>query len=50
MTQVDVSQVGQASVEAKLPELPPLSGKRIAVIEGGSAGISVSFSRTHSMR
>ena len=43
MTPVDVSQLGKASIEAKLPELPSLSGKRIAVIGGGPAGISIAW-------
>ncbi len=40
---VDVKQLGRASLDAKLPELPPLTGKRIAVIGGGPAGISVAW-------
>jgi NADPH-dependent glutamate synthase beta subunit-like oxidoreductase/glutamate synthase domain-containing protein 3/Pyruvate/2-oxoacid:ferredoxin oxidoreductase delta subunit len=43
MTPVDVSQLGRASINAKLPALPPLSGKRIAVIGGGPAGISTAW-------
>ena len=43
MVPVDVKQLGQASVEAKLPALPSLSGKRVAVIGGGPAGISVAW-------
>lgn len=43
MLPVDVSQLGRASIEAKLPELPPLSGKKIAVIGGGPAGISIAW-------
>jgi NADPH-dependent glutamate synthase beta subunit-like oxidoreductase/Pyruvate/2-oxoacid:ferredoxin oxidoreductase delta subunit len=43
MTPVDISQLGRASVDAGLPELPPLSGKRIAVIGGGPAGISTAW-------
>ena len=43
MTPVDVQQLGKASIAAKLPELPPESGKRIAVIGGGPAGISVAW-------
>lgn len=43
MPAVDVSQLGRASIEAKLPELPPLTGKRIAVIGGGAAGLSVAW-------
>ena len=43
MMPVDVSQLGKASIRAKLPELPPLTGKRIAVIGGGPSGISVAW-------
>jgi len=43
MAPVDVSQLGKASIKARLPELPPLSGKRVAVIGGGPAGISVAW-------
>ncbi|MGD9307669.1 MAG: FAD-dependent oxidoreductase [Desulfosarcina sp.] len=43
MTPVDVSQLGRASISASMPELPPLSGKRIAVIGGGPAGISTAW-------
>ncbi len=43
MTPVDVRSLGKASVKAKLPELPPLSGNRIAVIGGGPGGISVAW-------
>lgn len=43
MIPVDVSQLGRASLKAKLPELPPLTGKRIAVIGGGAAGLSVAW-------
>lgn len=43
MAPVDVSQLGKASVKAKLPELPPLSGKRVAVIGGGPSGVSVAW-------
>lgn len=39
----DITRLGKASLEARLPELPPLSGKRIAVIGGGPAGISVAW-------
>ena len=38
---VDVTQLGKASIKAKTPVLPPLTGKRVAVIGGGPAGISV---------
>jgi NADPH-dependent glutamate synthase beta subunit-like oxidoreductase/ferredoxin len=40
---VDITQLGKASVKAKMPELPPLSGKKIAVIGGGPAGISIAW-------
>jgi NADPH-dependent glutamate synthase beta subunit-like oxidoreductase/glutamate synthase domain-containing protein 3/ferredoxin len=43
MAPVDVTQLGQASIDAKLPELPPVSDKKIAVIGGGPAGISVAW-------
>ncbi|MFZ2446970.1 MAG: FAD-dependent oxidoreductase [Syntrophobacteraceae bacterium] len=43
MAPVDVSQLGRASIRAKLPELPPPSGKKIAVIGGGPAGISIAW-------
>ena len=43
MTPVDVSQLGRASINASMPELPPLSGKRIAVVGGGPAGISTAW-------
>ena len=43
MIPVDVSQLGKASLRAKLPELPSLTGKRIAVIGGGPSGISVAW-------
>ncbi|MGD8342050.1 MAG: FAD-dependent oxidoreductase [Desulfobacterales bacterium] len=40
---VDVSQLGQASLKAELPDLPPESDKKIAIIGGGPAGISVAW-------
>jgi NADPH-dependent glutamate synthase beta subunit-like oxidoreductase/glutamate synthase domain-containing protein 3/ferredoxin len=40
---VDVSLLGRASIQAHTPELPPLSGTRIAVIGGGPAGLSVAW-------
>jgi NADPH-dependent glutamate synthase beta subunit-like oxidoreductase/NAD-dependent dihydropyrimidine dehydrogenase PreA subunit len=43
MIWLDVKQLGKASLDAKLPELPPLSGNRVAVIGGGPAGISVAW-------
>ncbi len=43
MSPIDVIKLGQASIKANLPELPPESGKKIAVIGGGPAGISVAW-------
>jgi NADPH-dependent glutamate synthase beta subunit-like oxidoreductase/Pyruvate/2-oxoacid:ferredoxin oxidoreductase delta subunit len=40
---VDVTEIGKASVQARLSELPALSGKRVAVVGGGPAGISVAW-------
>jgi NADPH-dependent glutamate synthase beta subunit-like oxidoreductase/NAD-dependent dihydropyrimidine dehydrogenase PreA subunit len=43
MTPVDVGGLGKASIDATLPELPPLSGHRVAVIGGGPGGMSVAW-------
>ena len=43
MPAVDVSQLGRASMRAKTPELPPLSGKRIAVLGAGPGGLSAAW-------
>ncbi len=43
MAPVDVTKLGKASIDAKLPELPPADGKRVAVIGAGPAGISVAW-------
>lgn len=43
MAPVDIRHLGKASIDAGVPELPPLSGKRIAVIGGGPAGISIAW-------
>jgi NADPH-dependent glutamate synthase beta subunit-like oxidoreductase/NAD-dependent dihydropyrimidine dehydrogenase PreA subunit len=43
MAPVDVTKIGQASIKAKLPKLPPASGRKIAVIGGGPAGLSVAW-------
>ncbi len=43
MVPVDVKKLGQASIAAKTPALPALSGNRIAVIGGGPAGLSVAW-------
>ena len=38
MISIDVTQLGKASLKAKLPELPSLTGIRIAIIGGGPSG------------
>ncbi len=43
MTPVDITELGKASIAARLPKLAPLSGKKIAVVGGGPAGISVAW-------
>ncbi|MFP4070893.1 MAG: FAD-dependent oxidoreductase [Desulfovibrionales bacterium] len=43
MAPIDVTTIGKQSVRAKAPELPPLTGKRVAVIGGGPAGLSVAW-------
>ena len=43
MPAVDVTKLGKASIDAKVPELPPESNNKIAVIGGGPAGISVGW-------
>lgn len=43
MMPVDVSQLGKASMDAKLPELPPINGSKVAIVGGGPAGISVAW-------
>ncbi len=43
MVPVDVRLLGQASIDARPPELPPESGRRIAIVGGGPAGISVAW-------
>jgi len=43
MAPVDVTQLGKASINAGFPELPPDTGKRIGIIGGGPAGISVAW-------
>ncbi len=40
---VDTTKLGQASLRARPPELPPLAGGRVAVVGGGPAGISVAW-------
>ncbi len=43
MAPVDVSQLGRASINAQLPELPPEGNRKIAVVGGGPAGLSVAW-------
>ena len=43
MIPVDVKQLGKASLNAKLPELPSFTGHRIGIVGGGPAGISVAW-------
>ncbi|WP_320172042.1 FAD-dependent oxidoreductase [Maridesulfovibrio sp.] len=43
MLSVDITKLGRAGVKSPVPELPPLSGKKVAVIGGGAAGISVAW-------
>jgi NADPH-dependent glutamate synthase beta subunit-like oxidoreductase/glutamate synthase domain-containing protein 3/NAD-dependent dihydropyrimidine dehydrogenase PreA subunit len=51
MVPVDITRLGKASVDAGFPELPPESGKQIAVLGGGPAGISVAWQlRRHGHR
>jgi NADPH-dependent glutamate synthase beta subunit-like oxidoreductase/glutamate synthase domain-containing protein 3/ferredoxin len=47
MPSVDITQLGKASVKAKPPKMPKKSGKKIAVIGGGPAGISVAWQLRH---
>ncbi len=43
MPAVDVTKIGRAGMNARTPKLPKLSGKKVAVIGGGAAGISVAW-------
>jgi NADPH-dependent glutamate synthase beta subunit-like oxidoreductase/ferredoxin len=43
MEPVDTTQLGKASINAGVPDLPPLTGRRIGVIGGGPAGISIAW-------
>ncbi len=43
MAAIDITKLGQEGYKSKAPKLPPLSGKRVAVIGGGPAGISVAW-------
>lgn len=43
MNPIDVTVLGKISDEAQLPELPEISGKKVAIIGGGPAGLSVAW-------
>jgi len=44
LTPLDTAMLGKANAKAgHMPKLPPLSGKRVAVIGGGPAGMSVAW-------
>ena len=43
MAAIDITKLGREGHKSKAPKLPALSGKRIAVIGGGPAGISVAW-------
>ena len=43
MVPLDISQLGKASITAKMPEFPEVSDKKIAVIGGGPGGISTAW-------
>jgi len=43
MAAVDITKLGREGYKSEVPELPELSGKRVAVIGGGPAGISVAW-------
>ncbi len=44
LTPLDTSLLGKANVAAgRMPKLPPLSGKRVAVVGGGPAGMSIAW-------
>ncbi|MBW1989959.1 MAG: FAD-dependent oxidoreductase, partial [Deltaproteobacteria bacterium] len=43
MAPVDVTVLGRASMDAAIPKPPPVTGKSVAVIGGGPAGISTAW-------
>lgn len=43
LASVDITKLGREGVNSKVPELPPLSGKKVAIIGGGPAGISIAW-------
>lgn len=43
MAPVDITGLGKASLDARIPDFPELNGKRVAVIGGGPAGLSIAW-------
>ena len=43
MIPIDITELGKASINARTPDFPAQSGKKIAVIGGGPAGISIAW-------
>ena len=43
MPAVDITRLGKASISASLPQLPEISGKTIAIIGAGPAGLSIAW-------
>jgi len=43
MPSIDIKQLGRASIAAKMPQVPEVSGRKVAVIGGGPAGLSVAW-------
>ncbi|MFO7929810.1 MAG: FAD-dependent oxidoreductase [Thermodesulfobacteriota bacterium] len=43
MASVDITRLGKKSISAKTPEMPPVTGKKAAIVGGGPAGISIAW-------
>ncbi len=43
MAAVDITMLGKAGLASKKPDLPPITGCRVAVVGGGPAGMSVAW-------
>ncbi|MFW5486811.1 MAG: FAD-dependent oxidoreductase [Desulfovibrio sp.] len=43
MPAIDITKLGKESIKGKMPDLPELSGGKVAVIGGGPAGISAAW-------
>ncbi len=43
MVPIDITQIGRQGVHSRVPDMPELSGKRVAVIGGGASGLSVAW-------